>query len=117
MTQCIVILIGTFHSQYLCNYPNSNRDDLKHFHEIDNSLATIGFNQTERFHIYKILAAILHLGNVNFEESPMTKELDISDKTQHHFTHASQLLNVEPKVLKKILLMHEIEVNGMDLIT
>lgn len=67
--------------------------------------------------IYKILAAILHLGNVDFEGSSMEEELKVSINTKNHFEYASQLLNVEPKLLERSLLMREIEVDGFDTIT
>lgn len=45
-------------------------DDVKDFEFTDKALKHFGVNDTDRLAIYQIVAAILHLGNVVFEDSP-----------------------------------------------
>lgn len=44
-------------------------DDIKDFAETDSALAHFGVSEAERLAIYTIVAAVLHLGNVSFEDS------------------------------------------------
>lgn len=45
-------------------------DDYKDFMELDQALSHIGLSDTQRFEIYSLVAAVLHLGNIRFEENP-----------------------------------------------
>lgn len=67
-------------------------DDFNDFKELDQALSRIGLNETMRVEIYGLVAAVLHLGNIIFEENPedtrggsritqvSEKNLDISAK-------------------------------------
>lgn len=92
----------------------------KRFHnfaKLNGALKNIGLNQNETKEIYKVLAAILHIGNIIFEEKSTTGELGISDGTRIHLDYACQLLNVLPKTLETSFLMRGIEINGSDAVT
>jgi myosin-6 len=45
-------------------------DDIKDFTATDNALTHFGVSEAERLAIYRIVAAVLHLGNISFEDSP-----------------------------------------------
>ncbi|XP_070491235.1 myosin heavy chain 95F isoform X2 [Chironomus tepperi] len=45
-------------------------DDHNDFQELDQALSRIGLNESMRVEIYSIVAAVLHLGNIAFEENP-----------------------------------------------
>ncbi|KAG5673983.1 hypothetical protein PVAND_003979 [Polypedilum vanderplanki] len=45
-------------------------DDFIDFKELDQALSRIGLNESMRTEIYGIVAAVLHLGNIAFEENP-----------------------------------------------
>jgi myosin-6 len=45
-------------------------DDYKNFMELDEALSNIGLSNDQRFEIYSLVAAVLHLGNIKFEENP-----------------------------------------------
>lgn len=64
--------------------------------------------------IYKILAAILHLGNVIFEDNLLVDGCKIADRTAVHFRYAAQLLEIEQKQLEMSLLTRKMEINGAD---
>lgn len=55
---------------YLSSQP-SNDHDHKSFFETVNALNTLGFSQEDQDFMWKVLASILHLGNI-----------EITDKTQ-----------------------------------
>ena len=58
-------------SQHLSDGPLADPivDDIKDFSETDNALAHFGVSEAERLAIYRIVAAVLHLGNISFEDS------------------------------------------------
>lgn len=103
--------------QYLSNQQVQPPNSLYNFTTVNDALENIGLSQKERMDIYKILAAISHIGNVNFEESSTTEKLQISDHTRIHLEFASKLLNVVPNMLETSLLMRDIEIKGSDAIT
>lgn len=45
-------------------------DDVRDFKETESALAHFGVGDAQRVDIFKIVAAVLHLGNVGFEDSP-----------------------------------------------
>jgi hypothetical protein len=44
-------------------------DDAADFGRVDRGLASIGLDQEERFSVYTTIAAVLHLGNIEFQVS------------------------------------------------
>lgn len=76
---------------------------------VDSALARAGINNEQRLQIYKILAAILHLGNIVFEEKISTEKCRISELTKKHFECSAHLLNIEPRLLEIALLTRTIE--------
>lgn len=56
--------------QYLTGYtPASNLQLHGAFEELDKSLAKLDVSETARFEMYKLVAAVVHLGNIFFEEN------------------------------------------------
>ncbi|XP_071438694.1 myosin heavy chain 95F isoform X2 [Hetaerina americana] len=45
-------------------------DDVTDFKNLDDALARIGLSEKERLSIYTMVAGVLHLGNVTFEDNP-----------------------------------------------
>lgn len=84
------------------------------FTMMNGALESIGLSQKEIMEIYKILAAILHIGNIHFEEESETGKLGISNHTRIHLDYACQLINVATNMLESSLLMRSI---GIDSIT
>lgn len=64
--------------------------------------------------IYRILAAILHLGNVVFEEK-FSGKCTISELSRVHIEHSARLLEINVKILESALLTRTIVVSGSDL--
>ncbi|XP_069020490.1 unconventional myosin-VIIa-like [Embiotoca jacksoni] len=71
------------------------RDDLKDYNRIQSALKILTFSEKHCQEILKLLAAILHLGNVYFEANTQNN-LETSDISKsEHFTVAASLLEVK----------------------
>lgn len=79
---------------------------------VDRALESVGISHEERNRIYKILAAILHLGNVDIEEEISSEKCKISELSKIHLKHTAKLLNIEQQTLEIALLTRTIEING-----
>ncbi|KAG9343474.1 hypothetical protein JZ751_013640, partial [Albula glossodonta] len=79
------------------------RDDLSEYSRIRSAMKILTFKEKESWEIFKLLAAMLHLGNVNFEGS-ISNNLETCDiLTSDHFSMAAKLLEVEVKALEMSL--------------
>ncbi|XP_071373725.1 unconventional myosin-VIIb [Centroberyx affinis] len=79
------------------------RDDVKEYAHFRSALKILMFSENDSWEISKLLAAILHLGNVDFEATIVNNLEGCDILTSSHFSMASQLLEVDPKVLEKSL--------------
>lgn len=80
-------------------------------------MENVGISSEKRTNIYKILGAILHLGNVNLEVNNTTEKCQISNLSRHHFEYAARLLNIDQQLLERTIFTRRIEINGRDPIT
>ncbi|XP_078159756.1 myosin-12-like isoform X2 [Carex rostrata] len=91
----------TFHylNQTGC-YEVSNVDDAREYLETRNAMDIVGISNEEQDAIFRIVAAILHLGNITFAKG---KEIDSSklkdDKALFHLKTAAELLMCDEKLL------------------
>lgn len=81
---------------------------------MDKALERIGISHNERHRIYKILAAILHLGNVEIEDEIGSDKCKISEQSRKHLKCAAILLDIEQEVLEIVLLTRSIDVKGSE---
>ena len=44
-------------------------NDEVEFHVVENAMSKLGIEAAERMNLYRVVAAVLHLGNITFEES------------------------------------------------
>ena len=67
----IFINVLIFHWQYL--NPASLKDpainDVEDFKHLEQSMDQVGLNMEEKYNLFQIVAAVLHLGNITFEEN------------------------------------------------
>jgi myosin-5 len=68
-------------------------NDVDEFKVTCDALKIIGINEHQQFELFKILAALLHIGNINIENS--RNEAILSDKDTH-LLHAANLLGIDP---------------------
>lgn len=91
---------------------NNNRCSFQYIQAVDNAFSDIGVSNDEKSKIYKVLAAILNLGNVDFEEDISTGKSQVVEITQIHLCYAAKLLEIDAKVLETSLLTREMEIPG-----
>ncbi|KAJ0065199.1 hypothetical protein NL108_006548 [Boleophthalmus pectinirostris] len=77
------------------------RDDIKEYAHFRSALKILMFSENDSWEISKLLAAILHLGNVRFEGTIVNNLEGCDIKKSSHFNMAGKLLEVEPKSLGK----------------
>jgi len=80
-------------------------DDVKDFTNMDNALSRLGLNDGERLNIYTMVAAVLHLGNVAFEDNPEDKKggCKVCANSEKSLTIAARLMGVDPGELRQAL--------------
>ncbi|XP_060754217.1 unconventional myosin-VIIa [Neoarius graeffei] len=71
------------------------RDDTEEFAQIRTALKVLTFSDRECWDIFKLLAAILHLGNVEFEAGMVNNMDSCEVLSSDHFTVAAKLLEVD----------------------
>ncbi|XP_031437003.1 unconventional myosin-VIIb isoform X2 [Clupea harengus] len=76
-----------------------SRDDASDYSRIRTALKILTFRDKDCWDIFKLLAAILHMGNIDFRGS-ILNNMDSSDiSASTHFTMSANLLEVEPASL------------------
>ncbi|KAF5307261.1 hypothetical protein FQR65_LT06977 [Abscondita terminalis] len=80
-------------------------DDVEDFNVLDKALATLGLNDLERQEIYGMVAAVLHLGNICFEDNPEDTRggCRVSQNSEKSLIVACKLLGIDPTELKQSL--------------
>lgn len=72
------------------------------FNAVDSALSQLGFTEQMKFVVYKLLAAILHLGNIELEED--CNDIGrLKDSSTIWFESCAELLQVDAKTLKQAL--------------
>uniref|UniRef100_A0A8B9Q6R1 Myosin VIIB n=1 Tax=Apteryx owenii TaxID=8824 RepID=A0A8B9Q6R1_APTOW len=88
------------------------RNDAKEYAHIRSAMKILMFSDSEHWDISKLLAAILHLGNVEFEAA-VYDNLDCSAVMDSpHFSIATKLLEVDSSELQNSLTNHSIIIRG-----
>ncbi|KAJ1840070.1 Myosin type-2 heavy chain 1, partial [Coemansia sp. RSA 2708] len=82
-------------------------DDAADFAETDASLEMVGIDGTQRGHIWRTLAGILHLGNVEFSGSESTGSF-VGAESEPQFAIAAELLGVGEAKLRQWLTKRQI---------
>ncbi|GMN64120.1 hypothetical protein TIFTF001_033197 [Ficus carica] len=85
-------------------YEVANVDDAREYLETRNAMDIVGISQEEQEAIFRVVAAILHLGNIEFVKG---KEVDSSklkdDKSLYHLKTAAELLMCDETALEASL--------------
>lgn len=88
---------------------NYRNDVSNKFNEIDKILGDSQHFGDKKMNFYKILAAILHLGNIEFDDSD--NEAKISKSSETHIQSAAKLLNVPIDELRNVFLSRRMDIN------
>ncbi|XP_056894405.1 unconventional myosin-VIIb [Takifugu flavidus] len=79
------------------------RDDLMEYSHLCSAMKILMFSEDDSWEIFKLLAAVLHLGNVKFEGTTINNLEVCNIVKSSHFSMASQLLEVDSKELEQSL--------------
>lgn len=79
--------------------------NMKRFSTLDTALSTLGLSPDSKGLIYKLVAAIIHLKEIQFE-AENDYVCYIKDSSKQFLNHASSLLNIDADELEKALLQH-----------
>lgn len=79
------------------------------FTQIDECFSIFGLDITKRREVYKIIAAILHLGNISFEEST-DNTCEISKDSHTSCRNAAELLSLDTKDVQSMLINNSIDI-------
>jgi len=88
-------------------------DDVEDFTNMDNALSRLGLNDDERLNIYTMVASVLHLGNVAFEDNPEDKKggCKVCANSEKSLTIAARLMGVDPGELRQALVSRVMQSN------
>jgi myosin-1 len=80
-------------------------NDTKDFQDVLNAMKIIKIAESEQMNIFKIIAGVLHLGNIRFQTNGNYAQLEQNDSLEY----PSFLLNINKEALKKKLISRTIE--------
>ncbi|XP_062411317.1 unconventional myosin-VIIb [Sardina pilchardus] len=75
------------------------RDDIQEYAHFRSAMKILTFTENDSWEINKLLAAILHLGNVDFEATILNNLESCDINSSAHFTMVAKLLEVDTKSL------------------
>ncbi|KAK6628369.1 hypothetical protein RUM43_002181 [Polyplax serrata] len=80
-------------------------DDFKDFTSMDQALSRLGLTDQNKLDIYTIVAAVLHLGNVTFEDNPQDSKggCQVCPVSEKSLVTAATLLGVDKGELRQAL--------------
>ncbi|XP_040173201.1 myosin heavy chain 95F isoform X1 [Anopheles arabiensis] len=89
-------------------------DDYEDFRQLDEALGRLGLSEAERTQIYSLVAAVLHLGNIRFEENPEDSNggCRITQESQPSLNVTARLIGVDPSELRQALMSRVMKSKG-----
>lgn len=89
-------------------------DDYEDFHHLDEALTRLGMPETTKMEIYALVAGVLHLGNVSFEENPedVRGGCQVSKLSEHSLSITAKLLGVDSFELRQALVSRVMQSKG-----
>ena len=81
---------------------------------MDKALGRLGLNEINKLEIYSLVAAVLHLGNISFEEIPddVRGGCQVSDSSEKSLTTTCRLLGVDADELRQALVSRVMQSKG-----
>uniref|UniRef100_A0A1B0C2W7 Myosin motor domain-containing protein n=1 Tax=Glossina palpalis gambiensis TaxID=67801 RepID=A0A1B0C2W7_9MUSC len=89
-------------------------DDYNHFQNLDKALGRLGLSEEQKLEIYSLVAAVLHLGNICFEEIPDDARggCQVSESSEKSLTTTCHLLGVDCDELRQALVSRVMQSKG-----
>jgi myosin-6 len=81
-------------------------DDVNDFIECDQSMDQMGLSTQDKINIYSTVAAVLHLGNINFEDDPESTKggCKVTSTTEQSLGITSEMLGLNVRDLRNALI-------------
>jgi chitin synthase len=96
--------------------PNPGMDDLGQMEGLQDALKNIGISKRAQNHIFQLLAAILHMGNIHFIPDEEDDNERCTVQNYEVLELVASLLEVNPDVLEMVLTSRS-QIMGRDLVT
>lgn len=89
-------------------------DDFNDFKELDQALGRLGLTEVNRAEIFGLVAAVLHLGNITFEENPEDTRggCRVTQTSEKTLTVAAKLIGCDPFELRQALVSRVMQSKG-----
>ena len=81
-------------------------DDVKDFNQCDQSMDNMGLTAQDKINIYSTVAAVLHLGNINFQDDPEGTKggCEVISSTEQSLTTTATMLGLDVVSLRNALI-------------
>ena len=98
-------LIDAFQFQSEGPLNDPQLDDLNDFNQCDQSMDHMGLSKQDKINIYSTVAAVLHLGNINFEDEPESTKggCQVTSSTEQSLALTSAMLGLDTRDLRNAL--------------
>lgn len=106
---------GSSNFRYLCNKGEKSIADAESFAETVACLTSIGLTSDEQRSVFGMAAAVLHLGNIQFEEND-SETAKISEASCPSLLKACELLGLDVDKMSEAVLTKMIVVNGKSIL-
>lgn len=89
-------------------------DDAKEFAEMNDAMHKLGFSEAEMRHCFQMVAAVLHLGNIDFVrgDAARTESSRVADPESCKV--AATMLEISPEMLEKAMTTRVMEIRGQE---
>lgn len=89
-------------------------DDYNDFQDLDQALTRLGLSEAQKFEIYGLVAAVLHLGNVSFEDNPEDAKggCRVATSSERAITITAKLIGLDPSELRQALVSRVMQSKG-----
>ena len=101
----LINLIDAFQFQSQGPLNDPQLDDLNDFNQCDQSMDHMGLAKQDKINIYSTVAAVLHLGNINFEDDPESTKggCQVTPTTEQSLVLTSAMLGLDARDLRNAL--------------
>lgn len=89
-------------------------NDFQNFYLLDNALTRLGLSEKDKLEIYSLVAGVLHLGNISFEEIPddVRGGCQVSKSSDKSLEVTCRLLGLDAIELRQALVSRVMQSKG-----
>jgi myosin-6 len=87
-------------------------DDVKDFAVMEKSMNDCGLDPKEKSDVFRVTAAVLHIGNISFDEDPSSNMAVVAASAADTIAHIAKILGLEKDAIESALCFTEITIAG-----